>query len=316
MEAPQVPKRIVVLGASGFLGAAMTTHLAELGHHVIAYCRHHQNLASARSNVTHVTADLRDTWILADVFKRADVVYHFASATHPSLFFSNPSAEYWEALQPLLVMMETAARAGVKKIVYPSSGGTIYADSSSPRFENSPTSPMSPYAIMKLAAEQLLHHSARLGHFSVDVFRIGNPYGPGQRMRPGQGVLPHWIDAIQKNHPLKVFGDGTAVRDYVFIDDLCKLMSQSLNWMNENNTFNLGTGTGTSLNELLKLIRTLVNKPIEVEYLEGRASDVRSVVLASDQILSRIPEFQFASLKEGLKQTLSFHGVGQPDSRS
>ena len=86
----------------------MTTHLADAGHDVTAYWRQPKTEVASHANVKSVIADLRDTWILADVLADVDVVYHFASATHPSMFFSNPSAEYWEALQPLLVMMETA----------------------------------------------------------------------------------------------------------------------------------------------------------------------------------------------------------------
>ncbi|WP_372718901.1 NAD-dependent epimerase/dehydratase family protein [Novipirellula sp.] len=301
------PRKVVVLGASGFLGSAMAEHLAKAGHHVTSYCRQPTSLAASFNNVTTVTADLRDTWILADVIANADVVYHFASATHPSLFYSNPSSEYWEALQPLLVLMETAARVGVKKIVFPSSGGTIYADSDLPRIESSPTDPRSPYAVFKLTAEQLLHHSARMGQFSVDIFRVGNPYGPGQPTRPGQGVLPHWINAIQNSKPIKVFGDGTAERDYVFVDDLCRLMSLSLNRLNESETFNLGTGVATSLRKLLHHIQSMVEVPIEVQYLARRSSDIQSIALAPDRLLSQIPAFCFTPLAEGVKRTLQYH---------
>ncbi len=305
----QEPLHVVVLGASGFLGSAMTKHLAEANHHVTAYSRQPTPIADQFANVKSVNADLRDTWILADAIRDADVVYHFASATHPSLFFSNPSAEYWETLQPLMVLMETAARVGVRKIVFPSSGGTIYADSDSPRTEDSPTDPRSPYAIMKLTAEQLLHHAARLGQFTVDVFRVGNPYGPGQRSRPGQGVLPHWIDAIQDKQPIKVFGDGSAERDYVYIDDLCKLMSVSLNRLDQSDTFNLGTGTATSLAKLVGHLETLIGDSLNVSYLPRRPSDIQSFALASDRLLKNFDGFEFKPLSVGIQRVLAHRGL-------
>ena len=285
----------------------MTTHLADAGHDVTAYWRQPKTEVASHANVKSVIADLRDTWILADVLADVDVVYHFASATHPSMFFSNPSAEYWEALQPLLVMMETAARVGVKKVVFPSSGGTIYADSDAPRDEDSPTDPRSPYAIFKLAAEELLHHAARLGQFSVDVFRVGNPYGPGQRPRPGQGVLPHWIDAIQNKRPIQVFGDGSAQRDYVYIDDLCKMMAVSCDRLDESDTFNLGTGVATSLKELVQHIQTFAPDSPEVVHLPGRPSDIQSIALAPDKLLKLMPEFAFTPLADGIRKTLEFY---------
>jgi UDP-glucose 4-epimerase len=285
----------------------MTRYLANQGHDVVAYWRQPRLDIANLENVTPVMGDLRDTWILSDAFEGADVVYHFASATYPSLFYTDPAAEYSEALQPLLVMMDTAFQRGVKKIVFPSSGGTVYADSDQPRTEDSPTDPRSPYAVFKLSAEELLHHAARQNHFSVDVFRIGNPYGPGQRARPGQGVLPHWIDSLHNATPIRVFGDGSAQRDYLFIDDVCRLMSVSCERLESSGTFNLGTGKATSLAELLAIIQDTVACPPAVEYLPGRASDIASVSLSSKRLLSMVPDFEFTPLEKGLRRTLEHH---------
>lgn len=303
------PRRVVVLGANGFLGSAVVKHLSHHGHQVTAYWRHSRADIEALPNVRSVVGDIRDTWTLADAIRDADVVYHFASATHPSLFFSDPAAEYSEALQPLIWLIEVAAKNGVKKLVYPSSGGTIYADEQAPRTEASRVDPRSPYAILKLTAEQLLIHSSRQGHFSVDIFRVGNPYGPGQPSRPGQGVIPHWLDSIQSGKPVRVFGDGTAQRDYIFIDDFCKLVALSCQRLEETAIMNLGTGQGTSLNELLAVIKDLANVSITVENLDSRASDIHTIALRPDRLLELHPDFEFTPLKEGLRQTLADRGM-------
>ena len=287
----------------------MATHLADAGHHVTLYCRQPSGALADRTNVVSITADLRDAWSLADAFAGVDVIYHFASATHPSLFFNNPSAEYYEAVQPLLVIMETATRAGVKKLVFPSSGGTIYAGNDRPCVEESRTDPRSPYAIFKLAAEQLLHHSARLGQFSVDVFRIGNPYGPGQRARAGQGVVAHWIEAIKKGEPIRIFGDGSSKRDYVYVEDVCRLMAMSCDRLEQSDTFNVGTGVGTSLNELAKTIQSAAQSDQPVLHLQGRPSDIQSIVLSPARILRLAPDFVFTPLVDGIRETLRAHGV-------
>ncbi|MFK8112852.1 MAG: NAD-dependent epimerase/dehydratase family protein [Rubripirellula sp.] len=304
---PENRRRIVVLGAAGFLGSSMVRFLAAAGHDVVAYWRQAQPEIAKLENVTSFVGDLRDTWTLAEAFQDADLVYHFASSTYPSLFYADPSAEYSEALQPLLVMMETAQQQGVRKIVYPSSGGTIYADSPLARTEDSPVDPRSPYAVFKLAAEQLLHHAARQNHFCVDVFRVGNPYGPGQRTRPGQGVLPHWIDALHNASPIRIFGDGSACRDYVYVEDACRLMAIACDRLEESGTFNLGTGDATSLTELVTIIEGLIHYPPEVEYLPGRASDIASISLCPTKVLAEIDDFQFTSLNDGLRKTLQHH---------
>ncbi len=300
-------RRVVVLGAGGFLGSSMTRHLAEKGHEVIAFWRQPRPDIEKLANVTSIVGDIRDTWTLAKAIRDSDVVYHFASSTYPSLFYADPTAEYCEALQPLLLLMEIARQHGVRKIVYPSSGGTVYADSSSPRSEESPTDPRSPYAIFKLAAEHLLHHAARQNQFFVDVYRIANPYGPGQCARPGQGVLPHWFTALHNGEAIRIFGDGSAERDYIYIEDICRLMAASCDQIDESRTFNLGTGQATSLSQLAKIIRELTDKTCEIEFVPSRPSDVASISLSPNRILSSMPNFEFVSLRQGLERTLQYH---------
>jgi UDP-glucose 4-epimerase len=306
---PTDPQRVVVLGAAGFLGNAMARHLAAAGHQVVAYWRRPDPALSQLSNVESVIGDIRDTWILADALQGADVVYHFASATHPSLFFRNPAAEYWEALQPLLVLMETAARARVRRIVFPSSGGTIYSDHEPARSEDAKVDPRSPYAIFKLASEQLLLHAARQGDFAVDVYRVGNAYGPGQRARPGQGVLPHWLEAIQQQQPIRIFGDGTAERDYVYIDDFCQLMGHACRRGSDSDVFNLGTGIATPLDQLLRLVEELLGRQLETTYLDHSTASLHTISLAPHKLLAHFPDFHFTSLRDGLTQTLASYGL-------
>ena len=299
--------RIVVLGASGFLGSSMTRHLANQGHDVIAYWRQPRPDIAKLPNVTSMIGDLRDAWVLGKAFHDTDIVYHFASSTYPSRFYFDPGSEYSEALQPLLVMMETARQHQVRKIVFPSSGGTVYADIATPRTEDSPVDPRSPYAVFKLAAEQLLHHAARQGHFSVDVFRLGNPFGLGQRARPGQGVVPHWMDALNRREPIVIFGDGSAERDYVYIDDVCRMMTMSCSDIDQSGTYNVGTGVPTSLRQLASIIQELTRDELRIEYVPNRISDIASIALSPDRILSRMPGFEFTPLSQGLCNTLEHH---------
>ncbi len=302
-------RRIVVLGAGGFLGSNMTRHLAAAGHQVTAYWRQHRSDLVDLPNVTSVVGDLSDSSSLANAIQDADVVYHFASSTHPSLYFTDPAREYSETLRPLIALMEAASENGVRKIVFPSSGGSIYADSDAPRTEHSPTDPRSPYAIFKIAAEQLLLHASRQRRFSVDIFRIGNPYGPGQRPRPGQGVIPHWIESLRNREPIRLFGDGSAERDYVYVDDLCRLMSVSCDRLEESDVFNLGTGAATSLTELLDHMLELIGNDCSVIRLPSRAVDIRSIALSPDRLLRQLSDFQFTPLKWGLARTLADYGL-------
>ncbi|PHQ36732.1 hypothetical protein CEE69_05170 [Rhodopirellula bahusiensis] len=297
-------QRIAVLGASGFLGSAMTQYLANEGHQVHACSRQQTDEWNDFSNVVLKVGDLRDPMALTEAVTGVDFVYHFASTTHPTRHYSDPLAECNDAFLPLLTLMEVATQAKVKKIVFPSSGGTVYADSPSARTEESPTDPRSPYAIIKLASEQMLKHAVRMGQFSVDIFRLGNPFGIGQRARPGQGVLPHWIQAIQTNQPIQIFGDGTDERDYIFVNDVCQLMATSLHRPEASEVFNLGTGRATSLNELLRTLQSVVDHEIHIEYRPSRPVDIRSISLDSRRLLKLIPGFEFIGLRQGIEATL------------
>lgn len=302
-------RRIVVLGAAGFLGQAMVKRLAEHGHQVTAFWRRPIPELLQYTNVQSVIGDVRDTWILADCLQDTELVFHFASATHPNLFFRNPAAEYWEALQPLLVLMETASRAKVQRLVFPSSGGTIYGDRETARSEESKVDPRSPYAIFKLAAEQLLLHASRQGDFAVDIYRVGNPYGPGQRARPGQGVLPHWMDAIRQQQPIRIFGDGTAERDYIHIDDCCKLLMHSCDQRTDSEIYNVGTGTATSLNRLLEILESLLGRKLPTTYVPNTAASLQSIALSPNKLLQYFPDFEFTPIEVGLAATLQSHGL-------
>ena len=285
----------------------MVKALVARGHSVVAFWRHPRAEIAVLKGVESVIGDLRDVWLLERAFDGCDLVYHFASSTYPSRFFSDPASEYAEAVQPLLVTMETARRRGVSKFVFPSSGGTIYADSEVARTEDSRLAPHSPYAIFKLAAEQLLHHAARQGYFSVDVYRIGNPYGPGQIARPGQGVIPHWIDALHRDSPICIFGDGSFERDYIYIDDVCRLMTVSCDSLDDSGTYNVGTGITVSLNTLISLIKKIIKKTIAIDYAPARNIDLRSIALCPNLILSKAMSFEFTPILEGLFRTLQYH---------
>ena len=189
--------RVVVLGSSGFLGGAMVHAAANAGYPVVAASRHGTG-AFPHDNVETRRVDLNDPKSLESLFCPGDVVYHFAAATYTQANLNAPTSEYSESLQPLLNLIDVAAGAGIAKMVYPSSGGTVYAGSSDPRSEESHLDPITPYAIFKIASEHFLKNASREGKFATDIYRIANPYGPGQRRKPGQGRIAS-LDSFDPN---------------------------------------------------------------------------------------------------------------------
>ena len=138
-------------------------------------------------------------------------------------------------------------------------------------------------------------------------FGSGTPTARGNERGPVRVCFPHWIDALHNDTPIRVFGDGSAQRDYLYIEDVCRLMSISCQRLDSSKTFNLGTGEPTSLKQLLAILQDIVPCPATVEYLPGRASDIASISLCSERLLSLVPDFEFTPLEEGLRRTLAHH---------
>jgi len=292
----------VVLGANGFLGAALVKQLEQLGHRVVAVSRRPPMIESSDTPaVTKLVGDVRVHAVLERAFKGADIVFHAAASTHPTLNADDPSAEIEMAILPLLTVMKTAEQCGIRKVVFPSSGGTIYAEQSAPRTEQTAVNPRTPYAIFKFSAEQLLLAAADRNGCAVDVMRIANLYGPGQPARPGQGVLPHWFAALRGNKPLVLFGDGAAERDYVFIDDAAYCLASRCQQLNKTDVFNVGTGNPTSLNELIAMLRQISPKPFNVEQIPARPTDIQSVSLDASKLTRELQNFKWTSLEAGLQ---------------
>ena len=116
---------------------------------------------------------------------------------------------------------------------------------------------------------------------------------------------------IKNDRPIVVFGDGSSSRDYIFIADVCQLMTLSLTRPNESDTFNLGTGTATSLSKLLEHVQASARTPSQVVHLPGRPCDIQSIALSPDRILQLMPQFRFTSLEVGIKQTFRSYGIGR-----
>ena len=117
------------------------------------------------------------------------------------------------------------------------------------------------------------------------------------------------MDALNRRQPIVIFGDGSAVRDYVYIDDVCRMMNTACLDVDQSGAYNVGTGVPTSLRELAFLIQELTRDELRIEYVPSRISDMVSIALCPDRILSQMPGFGFTPLSQGLSKTLEHHGL-------
>jgi UDP-glucose 4-epimerase len=233
-----------------------------------------------------------------------DYVFHFVGTTLPKTSTDNPVYDVESNIVATLKLLEAAVKHRVRKVIFSSSGGTVYGvPHSIPISEDHPTNPTCSYGITKLAIEKYLELYRRTKGLDYVCFRISNPYGERQNVQSIQGVVAVFLGLVKNGEPLTIWGDGEITRDYIYIKDIVSVLIQALEIKPQWNVFNLGSGQGTTLNELVAAIRDVTKEDVAVTYTEGRDIDVPANVL---DISRAHRSFGFApqtSLSEGIRRT-------------
>jgi len=299
--------KILVLGGNGFLGSHLVDRVVDLGHEVSVFdrtpLRLTRNLEHLWGRVRLINGEFENRRLLREALEGQDVVYHFIGATYPLASWKDPFIEIDLSLRNSVTMFDIAAEVGVKKIVFPSSGGTVYGRQKPPFTEETQTQPFSPYGIAKLATEHFLNYYRDYNGIAADIYRIGNPYGPRQPTGSVQGVINIWMEAILNGEELPVFGDESNIRDYIYVGDVAYLMTYSLSDLTSSETFNLGTGRGTSIMELLEIFKATLDVDFKYRVLPRRPSDNVSSVLDTSKLTAHFPGFSFQPMEDKLRET-------------
>ncbi len=255
-------RKASVVGAAGFLGAALAARLEARGHSVRRFTRDAPALAPDGS--------------AAVGFEDVHTVFWLASSINPAVAEFSPD-ELRRDTERFAAMTSLLAASRIGRVVVASSGGTVYDTSAPPPYrETSPTSSAARYGAAKIDMENVLRDEARLEGRRV-ILRISNAYGPGQRGGSGQGVIAHWLDAAARNAPLRVIGDLETRRDFVYVDDVVDAFVAVHELTTDvPEVINIGSGVATSLAEVLHTLRGAVGLPgLALEYLPARGFDLR-----------------------------------------
>ena len=270
--------RCLVLGGSGFMGSHVAELLASRGWEVRGFS---QSQApdrwqfAAPSSVSWVTGDFRDPKAVASAVEGCDYVYHLVGATNPASSNRDVIFDTETNLIPTLRLLEACVRAKVRRIVFSSSGGTVYgASNRCPISEEHPTEPRSSYGIVKLATEKYLALFHHLHGLDYTVLRVANCYGPRLPVTGEQGVVGSFLDRLNRGEPIEIWGDGAVTRDYVYVGDVAQAFLAALDQTSPFKIFNVGTGMGTSLLDLLALMERVTGRRAAVVKKSGRPVDV------------------------------------------
>jgi UDP-glucose 4-epimerase len=301
---------IGVYGANGFLGRSLLQRLSNLQRPVRAISRvFDPELRRCLSGgVEFVEADFEDSSATFKSLQGLDAVVQLVSGSSPASYERCSTLAMRQNVMPHLAFMQAAIDTGIRRYVFASSGGTVYGpQAATPTPEDAPTIPICLHGLDKLTIEHHLRMHALVDGLEVMILRIANAYGPGQAVRKGQGLIPAVLDRVARGLPAQVLGDGTAERDYVFVDDVVDAFWAALELPSTGcGVFNIGSGRGRTVIDVIKAIQQEIGMPIARIHVPARRTDVtRSVleVAKAERELGWQPQTEF---QEGLRSTIDW----------
>lgn len=272
--------KIALVGGAGFIGLALAARLKELSIDPVVLDTE-RRLARA----TNLLRGIKTTPYPEGAFRNAsirdaDALVHLAWSSQPANSMSGMTEDAQSNIVGSLALFSFAAEAGIKKIVFASSGGTVYGNTDRlPISEDWPPNPVSAYGVSKLAVERYLQLVAFHHGLTGISLRIGNPYGSYQLAGTPIGVIANFIKLISGGAPLKIYGDGEIVRDYIWIDDVADAVSRAACCEVASGEYNIGSGKGYSINQIADLVEREMSCGSDRTYLEHRSFDAQQVIL-------------------------------------
>ncbi len=302
--------RCVVFGGGGFIGSAIVDRLLQDGHVVRVFER--PRVTPFRQFGVHeplewVTGDTLSTHDVRDAVQGMDAVVHLVSSTLPKNSNDDPVFDVQSNLVATLGLLEAMRECAVARIVFISSGGTVYGRPlRTPIDESHPTDPLVSYGIVKLAIEKYLLMYERLRGIKPVILRVANPYGERQRVETAQGAVAAFLYRALKGDTVEIWGDGSIVRDYIYVGDVANAFARALSYTGPQSVFNVSSGVGTSLEELLAALERSLDRPIARVYLPGRPFDVSVSVLDNTRARAELGWSPQVDLGDGIRRTVAW----------
>ncbi len=299
--------KCLVLGGNGFLGSHLCNALHDKGHEVSIF-GHRNPVFGMNFLHTHkfeyFEGDFRDSANIEKCIDGCDVIFHLISTTIPGSSNANPVFDAETNILGTLKVIELVKKYSLKKMIFISSGGTIYGTTKQiPISESHPTNPSCAYGISKLAIEKYLHLYEILEGLEYCILRLSNPFGEHQNPISLQGAVSVFLYQALCGNKIDVWGDGSVTRDYFYVSDAITAMIAAMNYDGNERIFNIGSGTGLSLNEIIKSIENLLGKSLDIKYLKSRSYDLPINILdisKASRELNWKPTVQFP---DGLART-------------
>jgi UDP-glucose 4-epimerase len=299
--------KCVIFGGGGFIGSTIADRLMRDGHELRIFERPRvepYRKFTESERVKWITGDLQSTHDVSEAIDGTDVVLHLVSTTLPKNSNDDPIYDVQSNMVATLQMLNVMVAKKIPKIIFISSGGTVYGiPKYLPIDEQHPTDPLVSYGIVKLGIEKYLHLFEHLHGIKSITLRVANPYGERQRIETAQGAVGVFLHHALKGVPIEIWGDGSVTRDFIHVSDVAEAFVRAVEYSGSKNVFNISSGYGTSLNELIVLLEKVLGKSIERRYLPGRLFDVPASVLSNELAREELKWAPSISMHDGIART-------------
>lgn len=302
--------RCLIVGGGGFLGSHLALRLLAEGYAVRIFDR--PNLqrfdgTHGPSLVEWYEGDFVNHDDLSRAFSGCDIVFHLAWTTLPKSSNDNPIYDVETNVIGTLHLLELACQEHVRKVIFISSGGTVYGiPKEIPIAESHATDPVCAYGISKLVIEKYLNLYHELHGLDYQILRLANPFGERQRPTGAQGAVSVFLHKAVRNETIEIWGDGTIIRDYVYVGDVIDAFLRVASYTGEHRVMNIGSGAGKSLKDVIAAIETLLGREVSYRLLPGRRFDVPVSILDSARACTALGWQPKTSFDTGLSRMLNW----------
>lgn len=299
-------KNVLFIGGAGFIGSTLIRNILERHDEVeVSVCE------PSFANVSRLDglkvkifrSELGNFDYLESIIRKQkiDTIVHLVSTLIPGSGYEDYKNEIQNVAFPTMRLTQLCSELGVKFVFF-SSGGTVYGNRQDPVpfKESDEREPISYYGLTKLMLENNILFEHRTQGLQYLIVRPSNPYGHGQALNGKQGIIAVSLGKILSGQTIEVWGDGTSIRDYIYIDDLGRIFCQLLENDVVNTTVNIGSGEGYSVNDILAKLKCIVEEPVNVEYKPARSADVSTMILSTERLGSYV-DLKLTKLEDGMR---------------
>lgn len=297
---------ILFIGGAGFIGSSIIRNIVRSndGNEISVLEPENADIKRLKEcPIRLFRGSISDTKMIENIIQKnkIDTIVHLVSTLLPGSSYEDYEKEFENVVFPTIKITQLCSKNGIKFIFF-SSGGTVYGDRSTLEsfLEKDPKEPISYYGLSKQMIENSILFEHRVSGLKYLILRPSNPYGYGQNLYGNQGLIAVALGKILKGDCIDIWGDGSAIRDYIYIEDLAEAVRQLIDLGVKNTTINIGSGKGYSVMQIINILKEVVDENVRVNYTSQRKADVSNVIL-NNNLLLRVTDIKFMDIKDGIR---------------